>query len=401
MFWHIDADIICIFVILSVYICSRKMPATDRASARNIRFSRCMEMGIGITVVDIIASVVMEVPVPALVYHLFMTAYFVCIELVIVEWFLYVLTILYPGDGSDRAPISRAVLAVYGVYAVFVCLNPWTELIYRLGPNNEYARGPFFAVMIVLFAIYTVVLFGLIIARWRFIPKEFPSWVLLMTPLIITVGIAVQLLVPGWLMIMPSYMICLMLAFLFLQSMRVISDQKLVEDLSKAAETDSLTGLFNRVGMEAMVQKTLDDAYGQRVLVLIMDIDDLKTINDTLGHQQGDRAIHQVAAQLRKHFRSGDTVVRYGGDEFLVFFTGSFSEEQMRESLRRLVAEISELRIGEDDAFPLHGSVGAAFGIVGRDTFETLCAQADIALYHVKRNGKNGFALYNAAMAPR
>ena len=88
MFWHIDADIICIFVILSVYICSRKMPATDRASARNIRFSRCMEMGIGITVVDIIASVVMEVPVPALVYHLFMTAYFVCIELVIVEWFL-------------------------------------------------------------------------------------------------------------------------------------------------------------------------------------------------------------------------------------------------------------------------------------------------------------------------
>ena len=147
-----------------------------------------------------------------------------------------------------------------------------------------------------------------------------------------------------------------------------------------------------------MVQKTLTESYGQPVLVLIADIDDLKYINDNMGHAEGDRAICLVAAQLKKHFRIYDTVVRYGGDEFLAFLTGALNETQMHRSMQVLVSELSAMRIGEKNDVPLHGSVGAAYGVVGVDSFASLCCKADTALYYVKRNGKNGYAFYRPEM---
>lgn len=398
MFWHIDTDIVCLIVIAAVYVCNRKLPKPEGSPIRNRRFSRCLELGIGITVIDIAASIIMEVPTTAFLYHLFMTAYFVCIELAIMEWFLYVLTLLYRDNEKAGKTVARVVVGTYLAYALFIILNPWTGLVYSLGPNNEYSRGPLFGVMLVLFASYTIALFALILIRWKHIPKEYPGGVLLATPIMITVAIAVQLSMPGWLLVMPAYMICLVLAFLFLQTLRVKSSQERMETLSKVAETDQLTGLLNRTGMEAMVHKTLSEAYGKGVLVMIVDIDDLKTINDTMGHPQGDRAIQMVAGQLKKHFRSGDTIVRYGGDEFLVFYTGSINEGQIHSSLQALESKLNELRIGDRGDVPLHGSIGAAYGIVGQDTFESLCSKADIALYHVKRSGKNGNALYKPEM---
>ena len=117
-----------------------------------------------------------------------------------------------------------------------------------------------------------------------------------------------------------------------------------------------------------------------------------------MGHPEGDRAIQSVAAQLKRHFRMSDTVVRYGGDEFLVFLTGDLNEAQVHRSLSTLVNELSALRIGERNDVPVHGSIGAACGLVGLDSFESLCGKADVALYHVKRSGKNGYAIYKPEM---
>ena len=147
------------------------------------------------------------------------------------------------------------------------------------------------------------------------------------------------------------------------------------------------------------MKKKLDESYGHGVLVLIVDIDDLKHINDTLGHSGGDQAIRLVAAQLKRHFRACDTVTRYGGDEFLAFLTGPFTETQLRNSIETLVLELGMLQIGEEGGgMHLKCSIGAAYGVVGRDSFVLLCNQADAALYYVKRNGKNACAFYRPEM---
>ena len=387
MHWHIDTDIVSLIVIVAIYIYDLKLTPQSGSELRNRRFRRCLQVGIGVTVIDVAASIVMEFPTTPLVYHLFMTAYFVCIELIIVEWFLYVLTILYQDNERGRRTISHVVLCVYAAYAIFNLLNPWTGLVYTLGAGMEYSRGPFFGVMLMLYGLYALALFLLILIRWRRIPGEFPGGVLLMTPVIVAIAIVMQLCFPGLLLIMPAYMICFLLAFLFLQNMRMRSSQKLMDDLTKVAKTDQLTGLYNRSGMEAMVKSTLKDCYGLGVVVLIVDIDDLKTINDTMGHSEGDRSIKLVAAKMKEHFRTGDTVVRYGGDEFLAFFCGNFDEPQISRSLQRLIAELDKLRIGANDDIPLHGSAGAAYGVVGVDAFETLCNRADTALYHPEMEG--------------
>ena len=246
MYWHIDTDIVSLIVIVAIYMYYRQLPPHDGVVLRNRRFLRCLEAGVAVTGIDIAASIIMEVSATRFLYHLLMTAYFVSIELVIVEWFQYVITILYERDEKGRRSVSHVVWTIYGVYALFNCLNPWTGFVYRLGPNNEYSRGPFFAAMLVLYTLYTLALFVLILVRWKKIPKGYPGGVLLATPVIIAAGIAAQLTMPGWLLIMPAYMVCLVLAFLFLQTMWARSSQTLMENLSKAAETDPLTGLYNR-----------------------------------------------------------------------------------------------------------------------------------------------------------
>lgn len=398
MYWHIDTDIISLIVISAIYFCNRSITQQDEIPMRNRRFSNCLEIGIIVTLIDIAASIVMEIPTPHFLYHLMMTLYFLSIEFVIVIWFFYVLTIIYPNEEKNAKTIYKAVLIIYACYALFICSNLWNGLVYSLTSNNEYSRGPLFNVVVLAYIFYITALFILILLRRNHIPKTYPSWVLTATPIIIAIGIAVQLAVPGWLFTMPAYMFCLLMAFMFFQTSLVKKNREQFDNLSKAAETDKLTGLFNRSGMEMMVQKTLSESFGEGVVVLLADIDDLKIINDTMGHAEGDRSIQMTAAQLKRHFRASDTVVRYGGDEFLVFLTGALKEEQICSSLQSLVNELRELRIGRDNNVPMHGSIGAAYGEVGIDSFESLCAKADEALYYVKRHGKDGYALYSPNM---
>lgn len=398
MFWHIDSDIVSFLVVLALYVYQARFQNKTEKRFLDKRFSQCIQIGLFLTVIDIVASVIMDVPVSRFVYQFGMTLYFVTVELVIVEWFLYAATLLYPDDEKSFRRIHHFVVGVYVAYALFEASNPWTGVAFTLGPNNEYTRGPFFMLMVVVYALYTVALLALILIRRKHIPSEYPWVVLALVPIVLAVAIIVQLTNYGWLTIMPGYMFCLVLAFLFFQTVQTKDRQKLMLHLHEAAETDQLTGLLNRMGMEERIRLAMAENPGAMCLLVIVDIDDLKTINDTMGHGEGDRAIQAVAGQLRNHFRLYDIVARFGGDEFLVFLTGALNETLIHRSLGQLVDEIGGLRIGQQNRVPIHSSVGAACGTVGTDTFDILCRDADAALYHVKRSGKNGFAIFRPGM---
>ena len=161
------------------------------------------------------------------------------------------------------------------------------------------------------------------------------------------------------------------------------------------AEYDAMTGLLRRDSGEARIKKYLSQDSEKGGFLIILDLDDLKSINDTLGHRQGDTAIIGIANILKSHFRKDDILIRAGGDEFIVFLPGAGqSMDSMEITMTSLLQKLARTSIGEGAQCTIHCSAGCAAEEPGADTFDTLFHRADIALYHVKRSGKNNFAFY-------
>lgn len=162
-----------------------------------------------------------------------------------------------------------------------------------------------------------------------------------------------------------------------------------VERLRREAMTDLLTGGLNRRGLELAAQKMLLRKPQEQVALLFLDIDDLKRINDTWGHLCGDRVLQTVAHTIRTCVGIAGVVGRYSGDEFVVLFpqmeNGGVLRAQAEEICRAVSAAGAE--------YALSISAGAALGRPGC-CYEELLLQADQALYQVKRQGKNGCALW-------
>jgi diguanylate cyclase (GGDEF)-like protein len=162
--------------------------------------------------------------------------------------------------------------------------------------------------------------------------------------------------------------------------------------LEEMAATDTLTGLWNRRRLFEMAQHEFNRSRRQKapLAALMLDIDHFKAVNDTHGHQSGDRVLAEVAKCLKDAMRAADIVARYGGEEFVVLMPdaglidGVACAERIRESIANLV--VSD---GKDSAH-VTVSVGAADSVGGGATTpEELLRQADAAMYAAKAAGRN------------
>lgn len=166
----------------------------------------------------------------------------------------------------------------------------------------------------------------------------------------------------------------------------------------KQADMEAMTGLLRRGPGEQQINQWLTDHQDVKGIIVAVDLDDLKEVNDTLGHKAGDEAIIGIASTLKAHFRQTDILLRYGGDEFVVFMPNEELDMNiMTRRMESLVRKMSEISIGENKERNIHCSMGVA-SVVEKDTFKSLFSRADKALYHVKRNGKNNFAFYTEEM---
>lgn len=165
------------------------------------------------------------------------------------------------------------------------------------------------------------------------------------------------------------------------------------------ANNDSMTGLLRRGAGELRIREHLSAHQKPGGILLALDLDDLKGLNDTLGHTSGDEAIIGIATTLKEHFRTNDILIRAGGDEFLVFLPGAAKAIHSIElSVASLLRKLSAVAVGENGERTIHCSIGCAVELPDTDTFESLYQRADIALYHVKRNGKNNYAFFEPEM---
>ena len=160
-------------------------------------------------------------------------------------------------------------------------------------------------------------------------------------------------------------------------------------DLVRQSTADTLTGLLNRMATERQINEQL--ARQPEGTLFMLDVDNFKSINDRLGHAEGDRVLKEVAAALTRTFRSGDLIGRPGGDEFVVFLPGVDDPAVISRIYGDLRAALQTILITEEH--PLTVSMGAAMAPDAGRSFAALFAAADAAMYGAKKNGKDQFSI--------
>ncbi len=173
------------------------------------------------------------------------------------------------------------------------------------------------------------------------------------------------------------------------------------EELAFMATHDALTGLPNRTLILDRVEQMLVRARRNQtpVAALFIDLDNFKSINDTLGHGIGDQLLRAVAARLQGVVRDIDALGRLGGDEFVVVAEGmslAAGPELIAERLLTALKQPFKLKGAEDTRLIVTASVGVAMG--DRATAEELLRDADIAMYRAKWEGKNGYVVFESGM---
>jgi len=167
---------------------------------------------------------------------------------------------------------------------------------------------------------------------------------------------------------------------------------KTVVTLGKRAATDPLTGLANREGFEGLVKEFLQDKHDGGLLILL-DLDHFKNINDSLGHPEGDKVLKLFADTLRQDFnRHDDLPARIGGDEFAVFVERNLTNDQIETMVSHFVTHAREIFKDYQD-YGLSVSVGAARAGAD-DDYQTLYKNTDRVLYDVKEGGRNGYKIH-------
>ena len=160
------------------------------------------------------------------------------------------------------------------------------------------------------------------------------------------------------------------------------------EELEQAARTDSLTGLLNRRAFDEILVREFERARfaGERLGIILLDLDRFKSINDTYGHAAGDEVLRRISGLLQQGTRPSDVLARYGGEEFVLLLRGAQLEE-VRTIAERLRRSIEESLAGPS-ALQITTSLGMAIA-EPEESAEDLIDRCDQALYASKRAGRN------------
>ncbi|HQS66711.1 MAG TPA: EAL domain-containing protein [Sulfuricurvum sp.] len=171
------------------------------------------------------------------------------------------------------------------------------------------------------------------------------------------------------------------------------------EHIQNLAHYDQLTGLPNRMLLNDRVKYLLSMAQrtNEPLVVMFLDLDHFKNINDTLGHSIGDQVLIEVANRIKQAVRDQDTVARLGGDEFIMLFPNTDSNAAMHIATK-LITTISKVSTIDQNELTITPSIGIAIYPDDGEDFETLLKNADTAMYGVKGASRNSFHFFTKEM---
>ena len=183
---------------------------------------------------------------------------------------------------------------------------------------------------------------------------------------------------------------------------RDITERKEAEEfINFQAYHDLLTRLPNRALFKDRLNLALAQSkrIDKKVAVMFLDLDRFKIVNDTLGHAMGDRLLQSVALRLESCIRKCDTLSRFGGDEFTLLLPAISSAEDARTIAKKVINILKEpFKLGEHEVF-VGVSIGIAMSPEGGESVEQMIQNADVAMYHVKGRGKDGYKFFSDSLS--
>ena len=186
-------------------------------------------------------------------------------------------------------------------------------------------------------------------------------------------------------------------------SLRRKAEQQLIENqqrLDKMAHHDQLTGLPNRHYLTAFLPQAIEEARGANTMlgVVFLDLDRFKHINDTRGHETGDKLLQEVATRLRTCVRDSDVVIRMGGDEFVVVFRNVKNYDEVTLGAGRIIETLNRPIVIDGRPLQTTGSVGVSLYPRDGANMIELLKHSDTAMYQAKDRGRNNVQMFSHAM---
>ncbi len=187
---------------------------------------------------------------------------------------------------------------------------------------------------------------------------------------------------------------------LLLRSMQYSIERKRYQvQLEYQANYDALTGLPNRNLLhDRLRQSVFAQRFVRSIGVVFLDIDHFKFVNDSLGHNTGDKLLQKVAERLSASVRDGDTVARLGGDEFILILNDQTGQEVIYRAMQRIIGKVAEPIEIDGEELMVTASAGISLYPQDGPDVETLLKNADAAMYRAKEKGRNNFQFYTAEM---
>jgi len=268
--------------------------------------------------------------------------------------------------------IHKLILVPSGINIVAAILSPLFRFIFYVDVNNQYVRGDYFYIFV---AVYILNLLFLVVSTLDMGKKyNYPMMLKLVALSLFTItGTSIQLIVPSAYSSWHSVTLALFLYFLLMSEFD--------------SSFDTLTGLYNRATFDKAVKEIVKP---EGLSVIILDINDFKSVNDTYGHDYGDKVIKIVASVVRESFDKHYKCYRYGGDEFSII-SSETDPEKIECQLRVMTKALAKMR----EKGNLLPTVSYGYSIFnGEETldFHKILKEADEQMYHFKKTYKAGTA---------
>jgi len=264
--------------------------------------------------------------------------------------------------------LARGVAIVAGVHLLALLANIYFGFYFVVIPGeNVYAFGNLYVVRLLFSYLPGVLSFANLFLSHRNAVREH-ALLLSCSFFLMAVGSTLDLLLPGFKLNWPCFCAALLFAYSFI--------------IHAEAHTDALTGIHNRRSCEDYLRGITQSARRPDYYFIMIDLDRFKSINDSLGHVEGDQALHDAAQLIRRSFRKMDFVARYGGDEFLII-TQATNVEMLIE---RLHAGLARFNSEHKKDYELHISVGYdKFAANAVMTPQECIAHVDALMYAKKK----------------
>ncbi|NMP36712.1 MAG: GGDEF domain-containing protein [Clostridiales bacterium] len=264
-------------------------------------------------------------------------------------WILYADYSIYASEAHIKKMIwlYSVPLAVHSVLCVLSLFNGF---FFRISPDNLYSRGPFQTYILSPLICFSYLIIPVVMMLFyrKSLADSSDSlnsyYALLLFPLPPLIGGIIQIIYPPVALVWMCTVLSILILFINVQNAKIL--------------TDHLTGLYNRRQLEAHIDWKLKKITPPVKLVGIMlDINRFKSINDTFGHDVGDRAIEQAGDILRNSLRRGDFVARYGGDEFVIVLEVT-DIEKITRIIERIKNNCAVINSAEDALYKINFSIG-------------------------------------------